>query len=60
MPPNSQKRHLLAEEFAKYLRISKSGAYRLMRTGEILVVRFGKVVRVREEVIESFVLNTKA
>jgi len=31
-----------------------------MRTGEILVVRFGKVVRVREEVIESFVLNTKA
>ena len=55
-----QKRLLKAEEVAKYLRISNSGAYRLMRTGEIPVVRFGKVVRVREEDIESFVLNTKA
>ena len=59
-PTYPQKRLLKAEEVAKYLRISKSGAYRLMRTGEIPVVRFGKVVRVREEVIESFVLNTKA
>ena len=49
-PPSSvQKRLLKAEEVAKYLRISKSGAYRLMQTGEILVVRIGKVVRVREE-----------
>ena len=59
-PTYPQKRLLKAEEVAKYLRISKSGAYRLMRTGEITVVRFGKVVRVREEDIESFVLNTKA
>ncbi|TDA67626.1 MAG: DNA-binding protein [Chloroflexi bacterium] len=42
------------------LRINKSGAYRLMQTGEIPVVRIGKVVRVREEDIESFVMNTKA
>ncbi len=55
-----QKRLLKAEEVAKYLRISKSGAYRLMQTGEIPVVRIGKAVRVREEDIESFVLNTKA
>ena len=59
-PPNPQKRLLKAEEVAKYLRISKSGAYRLMQTGEIPVVRIGKVVRAREEDIESFVLNTKA
>jgi hypothetical protein len=31
-----------------------------MQTGEIPVVRIGKAVRVREEDIESFVLNTKA
>ena len=55
-----QKRLLKSEEVAKYQRISKSGAYRLMQTGEIPVVRIGKVVRVREEDIESFVLNTKA
>ena len=59
-PPSSvQKRLLKAEEVAKYLRISKSGAYRLMQTGEIPVVRIGKVVRVREEDIDSFVLNSK-
>ena len=59
-PTFPQKRLLKAEEVAKYLRISKSGAYRLMQTGEIPVVRIGKAVRVREEDIESFVLNTKA
>ena len=59
-PPSSvQKRLLKAEEVAKYLRISKSGAYRLMQTGEIPVVRIGKAVRVREEDIDSFVLNSK-
>jgi hypothetical protein len=35
---NPQKRLLKAEEVAKYLRISKSGDYRLMQTGEIPVV----------------------
>ena len=58
-PTYPQKRLLKAEEVAKYLRISKSGAYRLIQTGEIPVVRIGKVVRVREEDIESFVMNTK-
>ena len=59
-PPSSvQKQLLKAEEVAKYLRICKSGAYRLMQSGEIPVVRIGKVVRVREEDIDSFVLNSK-
>ena len=59
-PPSSvQKRLLKAEEVAKYLRSSKSGAYHLMRTGVIPVVRIGKAVRVREEDIDSFVQNSK-
>ena len=59
LPANVQKRLLKAEEVAKYLRLSKSGAYHLMRTGVIPVVRIGKAVRVREEDIDSFVLNSK-
>jgi excisionase family DNA binding protein len=55
---NSLNRLFKGEEKAKYLRISKSGAYRLMQTGEIPVVKISKVVTVREEDIESFVLNT--
>jgi len=53
------KRLLKAEEVAKYLRISKSGAYHLLKTGEIPVVRIGTAVRVREEDLEKFVLNSK-
>ena len=59
LPASIQKRLLKAEEVAKYLRLSKSGAYHLMRTGVIPVVRIGKAVRVREEDIDSFVLNSK-
>ncbi len=58
-PSSAQKRLLKAEEVAKFLRLSKSGAYHLMRTGVIPVVRIGKAVRVREEDIENFVLNSK-
>jgi excisionase family DNA binding protein len=58
-PSSAQKRLLKAEEVAKYLRLSKSGAYHLMRTGVIPVVRIGKAVRVREEDIDNFVLNSK-
>jgi excisionase family DNA binding protein len=43
-PSYVQKRLLKEEEVAKYLRLSKSGAYHLMRTGEIPVVRIGKAV----------------
>ena len=58
-PSSAQKRLLKAEEVAKFLRLSKSGAYHLMRTGVIPVVRIGKAVRVREEDIDRFVLNSK-
>jgi excisionase family DNA binding protein len=57
--PANIKRLLKAEEIAKYLRISKSGAYHLLKTGEIPVVRIGTAVRVREEDLEKFVLNSK-
>lgn len=57
---NSQKRLLKADDVAKYLKISKSGAYRLMQTGEIPVVKIGRVVRVREEDLENFVMNSKS
>ena len=59
LPASIQKRLLKAEEVAKFLRLSKSGAYHLMRTGVIPVVRIGKAVRVREEDIDNFVLNSK-
>lgn len=57
--PANIKRLLKAEEVAKYLRISKSGTYHLLKTGEIPVVRIGTAVRVREEDLEKFVLNSK-
>jgi excisionase family DNA binding protein len=57
--PANIKRLLKAEEVAKYLRISKSGAYHLMRIGDIPVIRIGTAVRVREEDLDKFVLNSK-
>jgi excisionase family DNA binding protein len=54
-----QKRLLKADEVAKHLRLSKSGAYRLMQTGEIPIVKIGRSVRVREEDLDHFVLNSK-
>ena len=58
-PTTLQNRLLKADEVAKYLRLSKAGAYRLMYTGEIPVIRFGRSVRVREEDLDHFVLNSK-
>jgi len=49
-PPSSvQKRLLKVEEVAKYLRISKSGAYRLMLTGEIPYVSVKSIIKMRWE-----------
>jgi hypothetical protein len=59
-PSNFQKRLSKADEVEKHLRISKSGSYLSMQTGEIPVVKMGKAVRVKEEALESFVMNTKA
>ena len=48
--------HLLkAKEVAERLNISRSQAFCLMRNGEIPIVKFGKLVRVREEDLENFI-----
>jgi len=48
--------HLLkARDLAERLSISRSQAFCLMRNGEIPTVKFGKLVRVREEDLENFI-----
>lgn len=48
--------HLLkAKEVAERLNISRSQAFALMRNGDLSTVRFGKLVRVREEDLEYFI-----
>ena len=48
--------HLLkAKDVAERLNISRSQAFCLMRNGEIPTVKFGKLVRVREEDLENFI-----
>jgi excisionase family DNA binding protein len=49
LPFGDTKGLLKAVEVAKYLRISRTGSYHLMQTGEISVVQIGKSVRVKEE-----------
>ena len=49
-----------ADEVANYLRISRTGSYHLMQTGEISIVRIGKSVRVKEEDLDDYVLKPKA
>lgn len=48
-------RLLKADEAAKILRLSKSGVYRLMQTGEIPVIRIHTAVRIREVDLEEFI-----
>jgi excisionase family DNA binding protein len=48
---------LNGEDVANRLGICLSLAYRLMRNGQLPAVRFGRVVRVREEDIEAFILR---
>ena len=50
---------LKAAELSKLLQISKSCAYRLMKTGEIPTIRIGKSVRVRKEDLEGFIDNSR-
>ena len=59
---NSQekvKKLLKAEEVAELLNSSKSEAYRLMQTGQLRTVRFGRTVRVREEDLEEFLQRSR-
>ncbi len=41
-------------DVATVLGISRSLAYRMMRTGEIQSIRFGRTIRVRPEALEKF------
>ena len=41
-------------DVANLLGISRSLAYRMMRTGEIQSIRFGRTIRVRPEALEKF------
>jgi len=48
--------HLLkARDIAERLNISRSQAFTLMRNGDLSTVKFGKLVRVREEDLENFI-----
>jgi len=47
-------------DVADRLSISRALAYRLMQTGEIPSVRFGRSVRVRETDLETFILAHKS
>jgi excisionase family DNA binding protein len=57
--PSNPKRLLVAKEVAKYLRVSESEVYKLMRTGEIHVVRIGAAVRVQEEDFEKYIQDSR-
>ena len=46
---------LSGEEVAERLQISRTHAYRIMRGEELKTVRFGRIVRVREEDLEKFI-----
>lgn len=54
-----EQRLLKATEVAKILNISRALAYRLMRTAEIPVIRFGRTVRVKSSDLEAFIDKCK-
>ncbi len=58
--PEKVKKLLKAEEVAEILNSSKSEAYRLMQTGQLRTVRFGRTVRVREEDLEEFLQRSRS
>lgn len=51
----NQETRLRASEVALRLKISRSLAYQLMQTGEILVVKINCLVRVRVADLEQFI-----
>ena len=46
---------LTAKEIANILKISKALAYRLISHGQITSIRFGRVSRVRQEDLDTFI-----
>jgi excisionase family DNA binding protein len=56
MKEKKMNTHLLkAKEVAERLNISRSQAFALMRNGNVPIVKFGKLVRVRPEDLEEFI-----
>ncbi len=51
----SDKILLTGDDVADILKVSRSFAYKLMRQGEIRVVRLGRAVRVRPEDLDAFI-----
>ncbi|MGA7192307.1 MAG: helix-turn-helix domain-containing protein [Anaerolineales bacterium] len=50
---------LKASDIANILKISKALSYRLIAQGEIPSVRFGKVVRVKQQDLENFITRNQ-
>ena len=46
---------LKGDDIAKVLGISRSLAYRLIRSGEIQSIKFGRVVRVPQKALDQFI-----
>jgi excisionase family DNA binding protein len=59
LQPSDPKTLLKAAEIAKYLKISRSATYKLMRSGDIPIVNFGRNVRVRLEDLDQFIMDSK-
>jgi excisionase family DNA binding protein len=52
---------LTAIEVASILRVSKAHSYKLIKSGDIPSVRFGRTVRVRQDDLDAFIYkNTSA
>src|SRR5271157_4584708 len=51
---------LKASDIASILKISKALSYRLIAKGEIASVKFGRVVRVRQEDLERFIAKNQS
>lgn len=51
------ERLLNGPQVAEILNISRASAYNLMKGGELTSVRFGRLVRVRPEDLEEFILS---
>ena len=54
---NNVTRLIDGNELAEILGVSISQAYRLMRNGDIKTVRFGRLVRVLPQDLDSFILE---
>jgi excisionase family DNA binding protein len=48
---------LTAVEVASVLRISKAHLYKMIKSGELPSVRFGRSVRVKREALDAFILK---